>query len=319
VQVKSCMDLFDDAQQSNSRAFFDALMADEHFPLGEAHYKFSDAYANLHYWIFSYYMDLERYGLDHACQAIVRALGRLSDVRITTHVRLLLSLSPLSSRFEVGHRVGKSSFGAGLLDRQLSSYLIDPPWTPSLAAIGCSLGWSEATRLAFARAAWALNDVAYSFPAVLKEMRIAFIGCQCSKQMEETYHYTAIAGLYQLAASKQLKLFNTRVLPGISDVCVKRIIEGILRAAGIAWVFVVPPAAPPAAPAPKPGAQAHEKSAVHAAAAADANACVICLERPKNVLLQPCRHLCVCQACSPTIAECPLCRTNIDSRIHAYV
>lgn len=32
--------------------------------------------------------------------------------------------------------------------------------------------------------------------------------------------------------------------------------------------------------------------------------------------LMPCRHLCVCSSCSPTLAMCPLCRTAVAARLH---
>jgi chromosome segregation ATPase len=42
--------------------------------------------------------------------------------------------------------------------------------------------------------------------------------------------------------------------------------------------------------------------------------CVICQHDPKQVLLQPCLHLCLCTRCStsPKIKDCPLCRAAID-------
>jgi Zinc finger, C3HC4 type (RING finger) len=44
--------------------------------------------------------------------------------------------------------------------------------------------------------------------------------------------------------------------------------------------------------------------------------CVVCQHDPKQVLLQPCLHLCLCVKCSksPKITECPLCRAAIDYR-----
>lgn len=48
--------------------------------------------------------------------------------------------------------------------------------------------------------------------------------------------------------------------------------------------------------------------------------CVICCERVKSVLLLPCRHLCLCQQCSQrsAMAQCPLCRVDISSRIDVF-
>lgn len=50
-------------------------------------------------------------------------------------------------------------------------------------------------------------------------------------------------------------------------------------------------------------------------------ACVVCLDRTKNVVLLPCRHMCLCDACgvpSNAITHCPLCRVRILSRISVY-
>jgi Zinc finger, C3HC4 type (RING finger) len=42
--------------------------------------------------------------------------------------------------------------------------------------------------------------------------------------------------------------------------------------------------------------------------------CVVCQHDPKQVLLQPCLHLCLCVKCSisPKIKDCPICRADID-------
>jgi hypothetical protein len=43
--------------------------------------------------------------------------------------------------------------------------------------------------------------------------------------------------------------------------------------------------------------------------------CVVCLEAEKSVALLPCRHLCMCAACTRSIMasskQCPVCRTGI--------
>lgn len=48
--------------------------------------------------------------------------------------------------------------------------------------------------------------------------------------------------------------------------------------------------------------------------------CVICQEEEKSCLLLPCRHLCLCKACSkrPELETCPLCRGNILEKIDVY-
>jgi hypothetical protein len=44
--------------------------------------------------------------------------------------------------------------------------------------------------------------------------------------------------------------------------------------------------------------------------------CVICQDHSKVILLMPCAHLCLCNECNlSSIAQCPLCRANITSRV----
>ena len=58
----------------------------------------------------------------------------------------------------------------------------------------------------------------------------------------------------------------------------------------------------------------------------DKRLCVICQDKVKNVLLMPCRHVCMCQHCLLEIrlghlylAQCPLCRTHIQSTLEVFV
>jgi hypothetical protein len=84
---------------------------------------------------------------------------------------------------------------------------------------------------------------------------------------------------------------------------------------------MVEPTAPPAPvgmaeqPHPEPPrSRVYEQS--------NENACCICLEEPKSVLLMPCRHLCICQACSqgpPLLRSCPICRANVQERLSIFV
>ena len=41
--------------------------------------------------------------------------------------------------------------------------------------------------------------------------------------------------------------------------------------------------------------------------------CVVCLTEPKQVVLLPCRHFCVCAECYSHIDKCPVCRSGYDS------
>jgi RING finger protein 26 len=58
----------------------------------------------------------------------------------------------------------------------------------------------------------------------------------------------------------------------------------------------------------------------------DKRLCVICQDNVKNILLMPCRHVCMCQQCLLEIrqghlyfAQCPLCRTHIQSTLEVFV
>jgi protein neuralized len=60
---------------------------------------------------------------------------------------------------------------------------------------------------------------------------------------------------------------------------------------------------PPASPAPNPGAEE--------------TMCVVCFDAPKDHILVPCYHLCVCEACAILLTQmekpsCPICRTAIQ-------
>lgn len=50
----------------------------------------------------------------------------------------------------------------------------------------------------------------------------------------------------------------------------------------------------------------------------DENVCVICRDEQKNVVLMPCRHLCLCITCSGSIHTCPLCRKPIRNILSVY-
>jgi E3 ubiquitin-protein ligase MUL1 len=59
---------------------------------------------------------------------------------------------------------------------------------------------------------------------------------------------------------------------------------------------------PPAAPAPHPDAEE--------------TMCVVCFDAPKDHLVLPCKHLCVCEACAEQLTKtrtpmCPVCRGPI--------
>ena len=48
-------------------------------------------------------------------------------------------------------------------------------------------------------------------------------------------------------------------------------------------------------------------------------ACVVCLSKQKQVLLLPCRHLCLCKECSTRITnKCPLCQKRIENQLTVF-
>ncbi|KAE8748907.1 hypothetical protein FOCC_FOCC004312 [Frankliniella occidentalis] len=52
----------------------------------------------------------------------------------------------------------------------------------------------------------------------------------------------------------------------------------------------------------------------------DSQLCIVCKENPKEVVLLPCGHVCICEDCSEDISDlCPVCRAEIRSRNPAYI
>lgn len=51
--------------------------------------------------------------------------------------------------------------------------------------------------------------------------------------------------------------------------------------------------------------------------------CVVCLDNPREALLQPCGHVCVCQDCIKRIVladnKCPVCRILVSSVQKAFI
>lgn len=47
--------------------------------------------------------------------------------------------------------------------------------------------------------------------------------------------------------------------------------------------------------------------------------CVVCFEGPRNVVLQPCLHLVLCESCAPKFSTCPICRKEVRSRLTAFL
>ena len=52
-----------------------------------------------------------------------------------------------------------------------------------------------------------------------------------------------------------------------------------------------------------------------APAAAESSLCVACRDKPRAVLILPCRHLSLCAACMQQVDRCPICRGAVEEEI----
>lgn len=46
--------------------------------------------------------------------------------------------------------------------------------------------------------------------------------------------------------------------------------------------------------------------------------CCICMDSRRSIVFLPCGHVCVCNACSKDLIQCPLCRVRIQQKIIIY-
>lgn len=46
--------------------------------------------------------------------------------------------------------------------------------------------------------------------------------------------------------------------------------------------------------------------------------CVICYEKCKNIVLEPCSHFVCCKECSESLLLCPICRGEFESRLLVF-
>ena len=59
--------------------------------------------------------------------------------------------------------------------------------------------------------------------------------------------------------------------------------------------------------------QAQLGSSVVPPAAPEETMCVVCMDAPKNRVVLPCMHMCVCEACAQLLRDrCPVCRGPIE-------
>ena len=69
---------------------------------------------------------------------------------------------------------------------------------------------------------------------------------------------------------------------------------------------------PPAAASPPPPPPAAEEGD-------DDASCVVCLARPRAVVLLPCRHLSMCALCAADVPTCPRCRSTVEESMAVFV
>ena len=51
----------------------------------------------------------------------------------------------------------------------------------------------------------------------------------------------------------------------------------------------------------------------------DQTLCMACCDKEKSILLTPCNHICVCEACSYQLEKCPICMSPIESRVKVFL
>jgi len=51
----------------------------------------------------------------------------------------------------------------------------------------------------------------------------------------------------------------------------------------------------------------------------DQTLCMACCDQEKSILLTPCNHICVCEACSHRLEKCPICSSPIENRVKVYL
>lgn len=46
--------------------------------------------------------------------------------------------------------------------------------------------------------------------------------------------------------------------------------------------------------------------------------CVVCMDAPLEMVLIPCRHMCVCEGCSKHLISCPMCRQTVQDALKVF-
>jgi hypothetical protein len=47
--------------------------------------------------------------------------------------------------------------------------------------------------------------------------------------------------------------------------------------------------------------------------------CLICCDKQREILFEPCRHFSTCKGCSVIVVKCPVCRANVMSKKEIYI
>ena len=65
----------------------------------------------------------------------------------------------------------------------------------------------------------------------------------------------------------------------------------------------------------------NQQHAAQGSSEADEHLCVVCEDDKKQVVLLPCKHMCLCKACADfeKIKECPMCRTKIEDSMTVFI
>jgi hypothetical protein len=79
------------------------------------------------------------------------------------------------------------------------------------------------------------------------------------------------------------------------------------RVAGVGECKAEPARSDPAEPPPPAVGEGDDPS------------CVVCLERPRAVVLLPCRHLSMCALCAAGVSTCPMCRSAVEESMVVFV
>jgi len=51
----------------------------------------------------------------------------------------------------------------------------------------------------------------------------------------------------------------------------------------------------------------------------DQTLCLACADAEKSILLTPCNHICVCEACGERLDRCPICMCPVEGRVKVYL